>query len=204
MNIKNEGYIKFNIDWENRAIDFPDNVFNKLTYWRNIFYDKGLIGLTNEGIGYGNISVRFNKGFIISGSATGKNRNLIKEDFSIVTFYDIMLNKIKCKGKIKASSESLSHAALYEAKKEINAIIHIHCTELWEKYYNIWPTTDIHALYGTPEMALSLINLLQERLNGKEGIFIMGGHREGLIIFGEDIDSAGNLFFSMTNESISL
>ena len=96
-----------------------------------------------------------------------------------------------CEGLILASSESLSHAAIFEADKEINAVIHIHNMEMWKTGLNKYPTTLAEYSFGTPEIALNIGELLEEDSIRKNGIIIMGGHSEGILFFGKDLDEAG-------------
>ena len=46
-----------------------------------------------------------------------------------------------CIGPIQASSASLTHAAIYQANPDINAVIHVHDRDLWENLLDRVPTT---------------------------------------------------------------
>ena len=78
----------------------------------------------------------------------------------------------------------MSHAAIYQTILEVQFVFHIHSMELWKKYLNVLPTTDLDAAYGTPEMAYSIMDLLSDKKN-RTGILVMGGHEEGLIAYGK-------------------
>ena len=52
-----EGYIKFNCK-RIPSDDIPLDKVADLNVWRKIVYDKGLIGMSPDGIGFGNISYR--------------------------------------------------------------------------------------------------------------------------------------------------
>jgi len=187
----NEGYIKFNIDHSFQKIDIPHNIFESLTYWRTKLFDLGLIGETPEGIGFGNISIKSEYGFFITGSATGGVQKLGENGYAFVSGYDFDKNKVKSQGPVKSSSESLSHAAIYECNREIGAVIHIHNELLWKKYLNRKPTTSKNVAFGTPEMAYEIQILLSNEMNLKESIFITAGHRDGIFTFGKDLNDAG-------------
>jgi L-ribulose-5-phosphate 4-epimerase len=121
----------------------------------------------------------------------------LKDDYVCVDRYDFGNNEIHCTGMIRASAESLTHAAVYDARPESMAVIHIHNLELWEKYRGIMPTSSYTAEYGTPEIALAVRNLcLNDKITGNE-VIIMGGHKEGIIAFGNDLDVAGNKVLEM-------
>ncbi len=188
-----EGYIKFQAQWKKAEV-LPLECLEKLLYWRDFLYQKGLIGVYENGVGYGNISQRWNaKGqFIISGSMTGHLQRLSNDHFTLVTKVDIAKNTVWCAGPIIASSESMSHAVIYQECPEIQGIMHVHHARLWEKLLRKIPTTDASATYGSPEMAYSIIELLQKTDLRKQKIFVMEGHPEGIFAFGESLYEAGN------------
>ena len=186
-----EGYIKFNIEHCFEEILIPDIIFNELNVWRTKLFDLMLIGETPEGIGYGNISVKTDNGFFITGSATGKQRVLNKKDYALVYKYNLFENKVYSKGMCKASSESMSHAAVYESDMSTNAVIHVHSEIMWNKYLNSLPVTSKLASFGTPEMALEIKRILKDTGAMKSGILIMGGHKDGIITFGKNLNEAG-------------
>jgi len=199
-----EGYVKFNCEWEKSGTIISDSVYDKINNWRDILYNLKLIGANENEIGFGNISVRVkNKSdFIITGAGTGKIRKLTQKHYSKVTGYSLTKNSLVCKGPVKASSESLSHAIIYELDPEINAVIHVHNLEYWKKLIHQVPTTHEDIPYGTPEMAKEIIRLFRETDVSEKKILIMGGHQEGIIIFGKDLDEAGGYLLAYINTII--
>ena len=195
-----EGYIKFKCNWENEEIQIPEEIFLSLEKERSRLYKLGLIGMYPDGIGFGNISVR-NEGssFIITGSATGQFTTLNQSHYSQVYVYNFIGNSISCKGLTKASAESLTHAAVYEALPEVGAVVHVHCLWLWEKLRNYYPTTSGEIEYGTPEMAITVQNLATEMRMSDEKIIIMGGHREGILAFGQTLEGATTQIIKIYN-----
>ena len=190
-----EGYIKFKCNLNESGFEFPDKLFESLEKWRGEMYNLGLIGMYDSGIGFGNISHRDGNSnrFIISGSATGKYRQLERKHYALVTAFNIEKNSLDCSGYIKASSESLSHAAVYKHLEVVNAVIHIHSKPLWEKYRFRLPTTGESVTYGTPEMAWEIARVISEHGLKEKGVIVMAGHEEGLISFGTDLENAGRL-----------
>ncbi|MFP4024997.1 MAG: class II aldolase/adducin family protein [Thiohalospira sp.] len=185
-----EGYIKFNIEWEKQPFDFPKQLFLSMILWRQKLYEMELIGSFANGVGFGNISIRYhNNQFFITGSATGNIQKLTQKHYALVKDFDLENNYVHCTGLTKASSESLSHAAVYESNKKVNAVIHIHHQNFWEKYIHHLPTTNKSAAFGTPEIAREISKLTTQ----EKGIIIMGGHPEGIISYGKSLDDAGNL-----------
>lgn len=189
--IPDEGYIKFRADWE-PASSLPWTDLELLDYWRNRLYDSGLIGAYPDGIGFGNISRRWNEEgqFLISGSATGNYPRLTASHYSLVTKVNIDQNRLSCKGPILASSESMSHAVIYRECPEVQGVIHVHNLDMWERLLHRVPTTANDATYGSPEMAYSIIDLLKTTDLRSRRIFVMEGHREGVFAFGNSLEEA--------------
>ena len=187
-----EGYIKFNCNWEQKKIQVQERQFVALNKVRSQLYELGLIGVYPDGIGFGNISVRNANGktFIITGSTTGQFAKLDQSHYSLVTGYSFEKNSVSCTGLTKASAESLTHAAVYEALPEVGAVVHIHCLWLWKELLNVYPTTSAEIEYGTPEMALAIKQIVSGMKNAGEKIVVMGGHLEGILAFGRNPEEA--------------
>lgn len=190
-----DGYIKFDCKWEKTPPVIPGYMFQKLNSWRNYLYDLNLIGAYENGIGFGNISVRLNEtnSFYISGSASGTIKETGIEHYAFVQSFDLNKNLVNCSGPIKASSESLTHGAIYASDSSISGIIHIHHRGMWEWALNKFPTSGKEWAFGTPEIANEISGLLLDPEISKPGIIVMGGHESGLLFFGSDIEEAGRL-----------
>lgn len=192
-----EGIIKFKANKINSDI-IKNKEFMLINPYRKICFDKKYIGIGNDGIGYGNISIRSgnNNEFIISASATGGISEMSAEDYSRVTSFSIDKNSLECEGKKLASSESLSHAAIYSSNSDIKAVIHIHNIELWLEHKDKLQTTASNAEYGTVAMANAISSIVID--NKEHGIIIMGGHKEGILAYGNTLNdcitSLDNLF----------
>ena len=81
-----DGYIKFNCEWI-KGEPLLEDMIKELNSWRKRMFDAGLIGMYENGIGFGNISMRITgtRQFIITGSATGGEANLTSEHYVKVT-----------------------------------------------------------------------------------------------------------------------
>jgi len=191
-----DGYIKFNCNWIKQ--EFNEDI-TELNKWRNKLYSLNLIGMYENGIGFGNISKRDGKEFIITGSKTGGIKNLTKDHFTKVTNWDFNKNSLTCKGPIEASSESLTHAAVYTSNSNINAVIHVHNLNLWKKLIYKIPTTNEKVEFGTPDMAYEIMRLFKESDLINKKILVMGGHKEGIISFGKDLEEAENVLLNYFN-----
>ncbi len=189
-----EGSIKFRCDWIKDKL-IPASELKTINLWRKKLFGLGLIGCYDNGIGFGNISVRLGKinNFLITGTGTGKYKTLNGRHYTKVIDYDIKSNSLTCRGSVKASSESLTHAIIYQLDKSVNAVIHIHNLGLWKRLLGKAPTTSKEIEYGTPEMALEIAKLFKDGDAKEKRIIVMGGHKEGLVFFGKDLDAAGGI-----------
>jgi L-ribulose-5-phosphate 4-epimerase len=183
-----EGVIKFHCNWtETPAVD--EAVIKKLNDWRDRLYGAGLIGMTDDGIGYGNISRRLDEtSFIITGSGTGTLGKLSAAHYVTVTGYDLEQNQVIAKGPLRPSSESLTHAAIYSQAKQVQAVFHVHHPALWNRLLRTAPSTGRAVPYGTPQMAKEVMRLISE---SSVKLFAMAGHEDGIIAFGETEEEPG-------------
>lgn len=189
-----EGVIKYSYKWfQNEAIE--EKQISSLMQWRDYLYQLGLIGVYDNGIGFGNISIRIGQSnqFIISGTQTGHIPKLGTEHYTVVTEFNIEQNYLTCCGPISASSESLTHAAIYSYQPQVNAIIHVHNHEFWQNLIYQVPTTLPAIPYGTPLMAKEMFRLFDEENLGERKILVMAGHEDGLLTFGENLAEAGEI-----------
>ena len=189
-----EGYIKYRCYWNKADAIAPDNIV-ELNQWRTKLYNLGLIGEYDNGIGFGNLSLRLpqSNNLIISGTQTGGIAELTAKQYTKVTDFDWHKNYVTCEGLVKASSETLTHGAIYVAQPNVDAVIHVHHAELWNKLLDKVPTTSPACAYGTPEMAEELIRLCQQPETQTEKIVIMSGHGEGILTFGKNLAEAGKI-----------
>ncbi len=196
MAIPDEGYVKFQAVWE-QAAPLPAPKLAELSHWRNEMHRLHLIGVYENGIGYGNISQRWEGNqFIISGTATGHLASLTPSHFTTLTDFEVEKNTVHCRGPILASSEAMSHAVIYQECPEVQGVIHVHHAELWERLLGHVPTTTEGATYGSPEMANSIINLLRESDLRQQKIFVMRSHSEGVFVFGSTLAQASEVLLN--------
>jgi L-ribulose-5-phosphate 4-epimerase len=151
-----------------------------------------LIGVDANGVGFGNLSVRdgaTNK-FYVTGSATGGKPELRLADCAKVIAYDFKRNWLRYEGSAIPSSESLTHAAVYESDATVSSVIHCHDSKLWEALLNQAPTTSKGVAYGTPEMAYEMRRLFNVSGVQSRKILVMAGHERGILVFGKDPEEA--------------
>ena len=184
-----EGYVKFFDD--RTEAEIPDSdMLQTLNNARALLVECGLIGCDPAGVGFGNLSMRHKDNqFIVSASATGSLPQLLPHHFSLVESIDTERNSIRSRGKFAASSESMTHGAVYAACAAAQCVIHVHDRALFAWLMRDGGVaTSKEAAYGTPAMASAVTMLIQEH-PALPMIFAMAGHAEGVIAYGESIES---------------
>jgi L-ribulose-5-phosphate 4-epimerase len=164
----------------------------ELNAYRRKLLDLSLIGVDPNGVGFGNLSVRdgATDNFYITGSATGGIHELTLANCAKVVAFDFERNLVRYEGSALPSSESLTHAAIYESDATAGAIIHCHNSELWGALLSEAPTTSKAAEYGTPEMATEIMQLFTRSDVQSRKIVVMAGHEGGILTFGKDLEKA--------------
>ncbi|NJK38724.1 MAG: class II aldolase/adducin family protein [Oscillatoriales cyanobacterium RM2_1_1] len=195
-----EGVTKFKGYWI-KADPPPAESLGQLMLWRDRLRQLGLIGVDHQGIGFGNISVRMGPSgeFIITGTQTGSLLQLQPQHYTRVTEFDLAANSLTCVGPIAASSESLTHGAIYAHQPQVRAIIHVHHSRLWRRLCFQVPTTRAEVPYGTPQMAAEMFRLFERGNLATHKVLAMAGHPDGLITFGSTLDQAGAVLLDYFN-----
>lgn len=174
---------------------------------RLIGQDPGRYG----GIGFGNVSCRAPAAdagarglFLVSGTQTGHLPVLGAEHYSLVTRADVAANRLEAEGPVAPSSESLTHAMLYALDARIGCVLHVHSPEIWRAADRLGlPTTPAGAAYGTPAMAEAVARLYRDgRLHS--GLFVMAGHEDGVVAFGDSAEVAGRALVSILERAKTL
>ena len=186
-----EGVVKYSCRRIDRPISQVQGLMGFFGLRKKLFIQK-LIGEDQEGLGYGNISMRVHSSprFLITGSQTSGLEDVSGQQLAEVLTVDIEKNFLTFAGSIQASSESMTHAALYQVDPNIKGIAHVHSSALWEQYRDRLPTTHHHVAYGTPEMAYEMIRLYRRKSTAIQGVIVLAGHRDGIIAYGPSLEVA--------------
>jgi L-ribulose-5-phosphate 4-epimerase len=201
-----EGVTKFHLDFRPGPAA-PVEITEELSTWRDHFKKLGFIGQTPdryEGLGFGNLSRRLSSDgrFLIAGTQTGNRDDLGPEHFSIVTASYPEENRLVAEGPVPPSSEAMTHGVIYETSPATRWIFHGHAPEIWRRAPELeLPSTDASIPYGTPEMARAVKRLIQSGQLAKRPFFVMGGHEDGVVCFGEsprDLADCVNDILSLT------
>lgn len=191
-----EGVIKFQLE-HTPAAPLSQADLAELDTWRTWMISRALIGEieTPQGrVGYGNISCRRPEGFAITGSQTGHLPNLSPADYALVTDCRPEENLVVSRGPIRPSSESLTHAVLYQLDEKICWVMHAHTAPIWQAAEQLGlPQTAPDVPYGTPAMAAETMRLFTETAVRQQGIFAMAGHEDGIVSFGETAKQAAEV-----------
>lgn len=191
-----DGVIKFTVDhkWYSCAECMR---YHSLEGWRQVFWRLGLIGQNGQrygGAGYGNISRRLNGvRFLISGSQTGGARELNNAGYACVDEAFFAEGRVKSRGEVLPSSESLTHAAVYAANALVVAVVHVHSPLIWCNYEGLSvPAITSAIAYGTREMADAIRAKVEQLAKQKcyRGAIVMLGHEDGVITWGETEEAA--------------
>ena len=198
-----EGYIKFSSERIDGEV--PDSArLSALIHARTRLFDLGLIGSYTNGIGYGNVSMRASSGqFVVSASATGALRTLSSAHFCLVEVASFEHNYVRSIGKLPASSESMTHGAIYAANDAVQCVIHIHSRRLFDVLVGCGALTTVKDIpYGTPAMAAAVMGLAQT-YRDLPVLFVMAGHDEGVVAYGASIESTIECIVSTVQKELA-
>lgn len=196
-----EGVIQFDLDYRETALDAvgePLPFLAALDGWRAVLKRLGLIGRNParyDGYGFGNLSHRLvaasgtaASAFVVSGSQTGERDFLGHDGWALVRSWDLQTFQAEAQGPVPPSSESLTHALIYDMEPDIHCVLHVHSPDLWGAARNLeLPRTGPDVDYGSPEMIHEVRNLFSLGLSDI-GVFAMAGHQDGIVAFGADVD----------------
>jgi ribulose-5-phosphate 4-epimerase/fuculose-1-phosphate aldolase len=166
---------------------FNDPRLTTLKHWCAEFHRLGLAPLYSGG-SYGNLSFRDRPGFnefFITASGLKLKADLSLNCFVKVVAVDSDRQLIMAVGSQAPSSESLLHHAIYQARKEVNAIFHGHSPAILNKGEKLkLPATLREEPYGS----IALVNSVLETI-GRHNFIIMKNH--GFLSLGKTMDEAG-------------
>lgn len=164
--------------------------WDSLNRARTALHDIGLIGAYPDGVGYGNLSWRgTGQTFVITGSGTGGLRELSLAHYCVVEDFSAEGNWVRSLGPVNASSESMTHGAIYQANPAAQCVMHVHSRRLFDALLQLGAAhTPAEVPYGTPAMAQAVAQLVRAQAD-LPTLFAMAGHDEGVVAYGADIAS---------------
>ena len=198
-----DGVVKYSLEFEQTDIVALEEC-KEIEKIREDLFALGLIGAYSNGIGYGNISVRYekNNAFVITATQTGALSNLKPKDYSLVQKVNFTTFTTTAVGSSKPSSEAITHACIYELDCNINAVIHIHNEKLWNfMLENDYLTTN-DTPYGTPEMVEDVRAMYKNIKPLENNAFVMKGHFEGIVTFGKNLKEAKRRLYKIIQKAL--
>lgn len=188
--------VKFRVEYWERKIPQHKHL-NELKHWCNVFAEKKLAPV-NGTSSNGNLSFRTKENadeFIITGTQVVLEGELQDEHFVEVKKCEIAENLAYISGTRNPSSETILHYAIYEKRKDVNAIFHGHMPEIlrnvnWLQLIE----TRKEEPYGSIALMQSAIDVL-----GNHNFFILKNH--GFVSLGRNMQEAGDLAISVLRES---
>jgi hypothetical protein len=192
-----DGYIKYIGKRRDGSVAWSDSL-EALNQSRTELFDLGLVGVYANGVGFGNLSVRTaGDQFVITASATGASRVLQHDQFSLVESFSLERNTVRSCGLLPASSESMTHGAIYQSNPAVHCVIHCHSRLLFDHLLGHgYPSTAVDIPYGTPAMAHAVQQLVRAQ-PGLPVLFVMAGHEEGIVAYGADVASVRALLVGL-------
>ncbi|MCB1057922.1 MAG: class II aldolase/adducin family protein, partial [Acidobacteria bacterium] len=134
------------------------------------------------------------RSFLITGTQTAGLACIGVGDLCVVERYDARANRATSHGLVLPSSESLTHGAVYDLGPQIRFVFHGHGPVLWRRARELRiPVSDPRVAYGTPEMAAEVQRLFRSGTLGETQIFAMGGHEDGIVVYGRSAEEAGQI-----------
>lgn len=202
-----EGAIKFTARHRSQSLNrrHVAELACRLIAWREILARTGLVGqdpVRYGGYGYGNVSGRTGppsaprgrRAFLISGTQTSGKPCMSLADFCVVEACNPARNRVESFGEILPSSESMTHAAIYDLGAHIRFVFHAHCPVIWQRAKELRiPTTDVGVAYGTTDMVREVGRLYRQTPLAEVRILAMGGHEDGIVVFGKNAEEAGEV-----------
>ncbi|ABC28736.1 Ribulose-5-phosphate 4-epimerase and related epimerase and aldolases [Hahella chejuensis KCTC 2396] len=202
-----EGVIKFDLRHTQQSL--PEHVdLSELEAWRGVLFEHELIGqdpFRYDGLGYGNISMRVSPdgAFVVTGSQTGGEPYLDASQYALVTGSEVNANRLTSVGEIKPSSESLTHALLYDLDPDVQAVVHVHSPEIWHNAAALGlTTTPESAEYGSMDLVNAIKSLWRDGKLKTPGVFVMLGHQDGVVAFGPSLRAATGIILNAHHQAI--
>lgn len=205
-----EGTIQFAYALEHPAgpVAEPD-VVRSLAGWRAVFRRLDLLGQHRDryqGFGYGNLSSRDGSRpdeFVITASQTAGAPDFDDSSLVRITHSNVARFWVDAVGQQPPSSETLTHAIVYQADRSIGWVFHVHCPEIWQRHADLGlPATPEHAPCGSAAMA-DAVEVLLARHHVRPVVFVTLGHEDGVFACGTDAAATGNALVALLARALS-
>jgi L-ribulose-5-phosphate 4-epimerase len=191
------------------ALDAPvdavadPHTMETLRGWRTVLKRLGLLGqdpARYEGLGFGNLSARDQARpaeFVVTASQTSGAETLDDDGLVRIVRGDLARFWVDALGRQPPSSETLTHAMIYQADAGVNWIFHVHSPEIWRQTRALrLPATPEHVAYGSTAMVQAVAALLEQH-SARPLAFTTLGHQDGVFACGAGADDAGTILATL-------
>jgi L-ribulose-5-phosphate 4-epimerase len=208
--METEGTIRFAYGLEPPEGPVTDAAtLQNLRGWRAVFRRLSLLGQDAErygGLGFGNLSARDTRAgeaFVITASQTSGAPDLTEEDLVRITHSDPGRFWVDAIGHQPPSSETLTHAMVYQADSTIGWVFHVHSPDIWQRAGELaLPATAGDVPYGSPAMAAAVAELLAEHAD-RPITFVTLGHEDGVFACARSADGAAGALLCTLARSLT-
>lgn len=174
----------------------PDQ-YHDLSGWRAVLRRLALLGQDPDrydGLGFGNLSARDPQlpgQFLITASQSSGKPRLSDEHLVRILQSNTERFWVDAVGHQPPSSETLTHAMVYQADPTIRWILHGHSPDIWQRAGDLGlPATAADVGYGTPAMVNAVAGLLATH-SQRPLVFVTLGHEDGVFACGPTAPSTG-------------
>ena len=194
-----EGTIRFAYSLEAPAGAVADAAtLSCLRGWREVLKRLGLLGQDPArygGLGFGNLSARDRTRpdeMIITASQTSGAEALEDDDLVRIVRSNPARFWVDAVGRQPPSSETLTHAMIYQADAAVHWVFHAHSPDIWRRAAALGlPATPAQVAYGSAEMVQAVAELIARQEPGPLA-FVTLGHEDGVFACGASADDAGS------------
>ncbi len=187
----------------------PAPVLQALRGWRSVLRRLGLVGQTPDrygGLGFGNLSARHPDDpdqFVITASQTAGVPELEEGDLVRILHSSTSRFWVDALGHQPPSSETLTHAMIYQADPAIGWVLHGHSPDIWQRADELGlPVTPESVAYGSVDMVSAVASLLEARTE-RPLVFVTLGHEDGVFACGRTAAEAGGALAAALARALS-
>jgi len=175
-----------------------DRRIDELRFWCSEFHRFKLAPLHKYGA-CGNLSFRIAEGetpFIITASGASFEGIVPGENFVAVSSCDLKRGVVFAEGEKRPSSESMLHFAIYDKRRNVNAVFHGHSSEILCRAPGLnLAETVREEPYGSVELVQSILDVLDN-----EVFIVIKNH--GFISLGRTMKEAGERALNIYKRSL--
>lgn len=176
--------------------------------WRSVFKRLGMLGQDPArygGLGFGNLSGRDSEQpaeFVITASQTAAAPSIADGDLVRIANANPARFWVDACGRHPPSSETLTHAMVYQADPSVGWVFHVHSPDIWRQAETLaLPATAGDVPYGSRAMVEAVSRLLSEH-RARPLVFASLGHEDGVFACGDSADAAGGALVSLLARSL--